>query len=68
MLSFTNADWFHLLTLGVFATSVIALRRQLKAGMSLSDLKILVFVTVVFGALTIYTLFTVLLTITRHFL
>lgn len=68
MLSFTNAGWFHLLTLGVFTTCIITLRHQLKAGMSLSDLKILVFVTVVFGALTVYTLFTVLLTITHHLL
>ena len=53
---------FHVLALGVFAVYLVNLRRQLKAGTPLSELKTYVFGLVISGALAIFTLITVIFT------
>lgn len=53
----------HVLTLCVFAAFWISLRRQLKAGIPLNELKTFIFGLVVFGGWTVYTAGNVILTL-----
>lgn len=58
--------FLHVLALGVFVIYWVNIRRQLKAGAPLSELKTFIVGLVIVGASVVYTAGTVILTLMPH--